>query len=480
MISWKFWEYSRPSFSLVPTLGLPEAKEKPMAVVAPFRGLFYNYEKMQNPALLMAPPYDVISEEEQGHYYEAHPLNVIRLILGKKKKGDSDWDNVYTRAADYLRRWESEGHLIRAGKPVLCVTALEYPSHREDELRTRWGIIGVVRIEEEHSRVILPHERTFSAHKDDRLRLFKACNAQLSQVFGLYEDKENRILDTARAGLTFPPQVSFELGDRTRHRMWVLRDPHSIRAVSEGLFHKRIFIADGHHRYETSRNYRNMMRARYGTRPANRAYEFVMMVLTNMNDEGLTILPSHRLLRFSAGFDPTSFLETLERWFQIEPMPWTIGNGSDQSKDLRQALERLGASNTAFAFCCNAEPRIYLLSLKGGMRDALGDDLHPSLKALDVLVLSRLIFQKALGFQREDLDNQDLFRYESNMDKALSSVLSGESRMAFLLNPTKMAHVIDIAQNGLVMPRKSTYFFPKVPTGLVFNKIDPHELIHVP
>ncbi|UCF55778.1 MAG: DUF1015 domain-containing protein, partial [Deltaproteobacteria bacterium] len=265
-----------------------------MAIIAPFKGLTYNFERLDDISTLMAPPYDVISEEEQEEYYQTDPYNVIRLILGKKKTGDSDWDNRYTRSADFYKRWESEEILIRTDSPSMYATSLAYDPGEGSGERVRWGLIALVRIEDEDSGVILPHERTFSAHRDDRLKLMRACSAQLSQVFGLYEDPENSVFGALKKAIQAPPQISFQFNDGTSHQLWVIQDRSISRKVADAMYNKSIIIADGHHRYETSRNFRNIMRARYGWRPANRSYEYVMMYLTNMNDVGLTILPSHR------------------------------------------------------------------------------------------------------------------------------------------------------------------------------------------
>jgi len=451
-----------------------------MAIIAPFKGLTYNFEKLDHISKLIAPPYDVISEEEQEGYYEVDPYNVIRLILGKKKIGDTDWDNRYTRSADTYKRWESEQILIRTDVPSMYVTSLTYDPGDGSGPKVRWGIIALLRIEDDESGIILPHERTFSAHKDDRLRLMRACSAQFSQVFGLYEDPENTLMRAFKKATSFPPQISFDFKDGTSHQLWVVQDVSVFRNVAQAMYNKSIIIADGHHRYETSRNFRNTMRARYGWRPANRAYEFVMMYLTNMNDVGLTILPSHRLIKRCETFQLESFLDSIKRWFEITALSFSGSDPGSKSLELKGMLEEKGLSTSAIGFHCHGNDRYYLFSLKESVRHEMGDDLHTSLKKLDVLVLSRFIFQKALGFSKEDLDNEEIFHYQSDMAKALSMVDSGNYQMAFLLNPTKMEHVKEVTGNTLIMPRKSTYFYPKVLTGLVFNKIDPYEVIEVP
>lgn len=451
-----------------------------MLSIAPFKGLTYNYLERKDISALVAPPYDVISSEEQKAFYKADPHNVIRLILGEKRTGDSDWDNRYTRAADNFQRWQSDRHLIRSPRPCLYLTAMTYDPGNGLPMRTRWGIISLVRIEDEGSGVILPHERTFSAHKQDRLKLYRACGAQFSQIFGLYDDPQNVALNACRTSADLTPQVDFQMADGTRHRLWILEDRLLFKKVADCLRPKTIFIADGHHRYETSRNYRNILRARHGRKPADRSYEFVMMYLSNMRDEGLTILPAHRMVKRVPDFDEGSFLRKAEHYFHVKPFSVSTGHMAEVYETYKGALQEAGEERTAISFFLHGSDRAFLLTLKPEARDEMGDDLHDSLKKLDVVVLSRLVFQKCLGFTKEGLDDDEIFHYQSHTEKALSSVADGEYQMMFMLNATRIEHVTEVATNGLVMPRKSTYFYPKVLTGLVFNKIDPKEIISVP
>jgi uncharacterized protein (DUF1015 family) len=451
-----------------------------MPVIAPFRGLTYDFNSAEDFSSLVAPPYDVIPEDQQAELYKANPYNVIRLILGKKKTGDSDWDNQYTRAADFFKRWESQSTLIRGNTPSLYLTSLTYDPGNGDPKCTRWGIIALVRIEDETSTAILPHERTFSAHKDDRLKLMRACSAQFSQIFALYEDAENRVMEACRNALEDDPQVSFSLQDGTLHRMWVLHAPSVLKKVTEAFAQKVLLIADGHHRYETARNYRNIMRARHGKKPLNRAYEFTMMYLSNMSHRGLTILPSHRLIKRAPNFSIQPFLKTMGEWFQIKKIPFVESDPPSNAAAFRRALSDAGQNHSSIGLYCNGAHSGYLFSLKKGMRKKMGSDLHPALQKLDVLVLSRFILQRSLGFTKEDLNDEGIFQYRSSLKSALSLVESGDFQMALLLNPTKIEQVKEIAGLSLVMPRKSTYFYPKVLSGLVFNRIDPHEIIQIP
>ncbi len=295
-----------------------------MATVAPFRGVTYNFDKIPNIERMVCPPYDVISERQQDDYYKKDPYNSVRLVLGKRKMGDSDWDNRYTRAADLFKRWESEEILVRNQFPSIYLTSIEYESPDTKETKTRWGFTALIRIEENESSVILPHERTFSYHKEDRLRLIRACNAQFSPVFGLYEDEGNIIGSIYMTITDSLPQISFRDIDGHYYKLWEVTNDSILRNIAAELSSKSIIIADGHHRYESARNFRNLMRVRYGNHQLDRVYEYVMMYLTNITDKGLTILPSHRLFKIYPDFKPEKFLSSAKKWFDISVFPFSV------------------------------------------------------------------------------------------------------------------------------------------------------------
>ena len=211
--------------------------------------------------------------------------------------------------------------------------------------------------------------------------------------------------------------------------------------------------------------------------PTNRSFEYTMMYLSNIADPGLTILPSHRLIRVPEGEKAGPLPDIIKDWFEISRLPWSLQEAMGHTQELRAHIEKAGQQTVAFAFYRHGSEEGHLLRLKPDAEKDMGDDLHESLQKLDVLVLSRLVFQKSLGYSLEDLDNETRFRYESNMKKALSMIAEGATSMVFLINPTKIEHVREVVSNRLIMPRKSTYFYPKVLTGLVFNRMDPNEHI---
>lgn len=261
--------------------------------------------------------------------------------------------------------------------------------------------------------------------------------------------------------------------------MWEVNSGSILKDIALKMSSKSIVIADGHHRFEAARNFRNLMRARYGVR-RSRAYEYVMMYLGNIADKGLTVLPYHRLLNSCPDFKMKTFLSSARKWFDILPFPFSTNNQEKIKRAFLDQLKEHGQNKTAIGFCHSGSRNYYVLCLKSGARENLGNDLHPSLKKLDVLALSRLIFQQTLGIKRDDLDDERIIQYESNTSRALSSVLSGDHQTVFLVNPTKIEQILEVTGNSLLMPRKSTYFHPKVLTGLVFNKIDPSEMIQIP
>ncbi|MFW6114768.1 MAG: DUF1015 domain-containing protein [Thermodesulfobacteriota bacterium] len=448
-----------------------------MAIVAPFRAVAYNIERIPNLESVIAPPYDVITEKEQEEYYQRDPYNVVRLILGKKKTGDSDWDNRYTRAGDLFKRWESEDVLVRLPAPAIYLVSIRYESPETRKTKTLWGFIALAKIEDSDSTVILPHERTFTFHREDRLKLMRACDAQLSPIFGVYTDADDEILSALKTIANLSPMVSFRDTSGYGYRMWQATGKPLLNDISFKLAPKSIIIADGHHRYETARNYRDLMRARFGAPGPVRSYEYAMMFLTNITGKGLTILPTHRLYRSYPDFNIDAFLDSARTHFHIHSFPLDSSNRKQLADTLSSRLHSYGQKGTCIGFYHTGSQHYYLLSLKPQALGAMGDDVHPSLKKVDALVLSRLIFQRILGIRRENLDDEEIIHYESNTQNALSSVLSGESQMVFLVNPTKIEQILEVTGNSLLMPRKSTYFYPKIISGLLFNKIDPRETI---
>lgn len=441
-----------------------------MATVTPFRGVVYNPDIIQNPADVCTPPYDVISAEEQQQFYERHENNIIRLILGKTFATDTDSNNPHTRAADYFKTWLARQVLIQDETPAIYLTAVEFITERQSV--TRYGMIARVKLEPFEKKIILPHEKTFSKVKSERLNLMKTCHVNFSPIFALYPDTDNTILNRLKehAGQR-KPDTGFTDYKGLKHCMWRITDGALHQFVADAMSDKTLYIADGHHRYETALNYKNWIAAQHagfsGDHPAN----FVMMYMSCMDEPGLTILPAHRLL---SGLDDavlSSFIRNADKYFEITDFPYSDGNKASARLKFQASL-KANHSEKTIGVCIKNNPHYYLLKTKPGIMDSLfSDELPDCLITLDVTLLTHLVFMKLLGFDTQRLDNDKLIRYTSDTENALDAVETNTCDAAFILNHTKIEQVKQVAEEGLIMPRKSTYFYPKVITGQVMYKL---------
>jgi len=442
-----------------------------MAEIIPFRGILYNPRKIYKMADVVAPPFDIISDQEQLEYHENNPHNIIRLTLGKTYGNDNSTNNRYTRAANCFHKWLSEHIMERDKASAFYLAAMEFLF--ENRMVTRYGLIALVGLEPFEKGVVLPHEKTFPNVKSERLELMKACHANLSPIFSLYSDNENRVLDELK-NATFNKTADNVFTDNNgqKHMLWRITDKAVHRYVSEALKDKIIYIADGHHRYETALNYRDWLSTEHpnfnGDHPAN----YVMMYLCSMEDPGLIVLPAHRMLNEVSAAARGSLIKKAKAYFDIITIPYK----DDQRAEARaQFISTLTSNNSKNCIGVFMKDRreLYLLTLKPGVMDQMfTDELPEVIRNIDVTVLSRLIFMEILGFDQSRHDNEKLIAYSSIAKDAIDAVDAGRHDITFILNPTKIQQVRDIAEAGLIMPRKATYFFPKVITGQVLNKLD--------
>ena len=441
-----------------------------MAEIIPFRGLLYNTDKIKNLADIIAPPFDVISEEEQENYHRIHQQNMIWLTLGRTTENDTSDNNRYTRAADYLKTWLSENILLQDEIPAFYLTAHQFP--HANKTVTRYGLIALVGLVPFEEGVVLPHEKTFSKIKAERLELIKACQANLSPIFSLYSDKENRIMKALLTSVANKlPDADFIDHNGQQHSLWRITDQTIHRHVSDAMQNKRLFIADGHHRYETALQYKKWLAENTpdfnGTHPAN----YVMMYLCGMEDPGVVVLPAHRMLNEVPAATRASLISKASDFFDITTIPYK----GEQRKKNRTELLALLESNTlknCLGIFMKDCPELYLLTLKPNVMERMfGDELADSLRNIDVTVLTRLLFMEILGFDQARLDNEKLIAYTRLAEEAIDLVEEGKHDITFILNPTKIEQVRHIAAEGLIMPRKATYFYPKVITGQVLNRL---------
>lgn len=435
-----------------------------MPEIQAFRAIRYNLGHVGSLSDVVAPPYDVISPELQDALYKKHPCNVVRLILNRIEPGDDDEaNNRYTRAARFFRNWQSEGVLMTEPDPAIYVYHQEY-----DYLGatyTRRGFLARMRLSRFGEGQVFPHEETMSGPKIDRLMLTVVCKANLSPIFGLYPDPEReaqRLLDEAVATMT-PIEAVDQLG--VCNRLWPLSDVSVISRLSALIGPKPLFVADGHHRYETACNYRDQV---YDsgflspTHPAN----YVLMMFVAMEDPGLLVLPTHRLFRGLPAMTSDELVERLGEAFDCRPLDAT---GPEAAQSAWEEIELEGRQEL-LGFYTRSDQRWTLARLTDAGRarmDEAAKDHNEAWRGLGVAVLHRLVVETLLG--RTDLPRPE---YVHLIDEVVAGLRSGEFPLAALVMPATVDHVRQVSLGGERMPAKSTYFYPKLLSGLVFNPVE--------
>ena len=445
-----------------------------MAEIAPLRGYRYNQEVVPDLAAVVTPPYDVISPAAQEMYHRRHPYNMIRLILANKERGDTEDHDWFTRAAEELRAWREQGILLRDPQPALYDYEIDY-AEPPGLTKTRHGFICLVRLEEFSHGSIRPHERTFAATKSERLKLMCASNANVSQIFALYSDPAEVVRGRLRVGREERPVAAFSDEAGTRHRLWRVTASEVIKAVAALIKEKPLFLADGHHRYETALAYRDLMRARYPNRGEEASFNYVLMYLSSINHGGLTILPTHRLFGRLPEFRLNSFLEAAGRYFEMEAFAFDSASRERVLESFLTALR--GAGSRHFLGLYTAEAGAFVLLKLRADADSRSwrDHLPRPLHHLDVVVLTELVLKGLLGVDEKTLGDERQIHYSHDGREAVRLVDIGACQVAFLINPTRVEQVQEVASAGLIMPHKSTYFYPKVIDGSVLHLLDPHE-----
>ena len=449
-----------------------------MAVIAPFRGLRYNPSKIPDLEAVVTPPYDVIDKEAQAAFMGKNPYNMIHLDLSKNFTAAQLTGERYGQAKALFESWQAAAVLERDARPAIYVYHVEYrlPS---GERRTRRGMICQVQLAEFSEGIVKPHEKTFSGVTGDRLRLLDTCHAQFSPIFSLYPDGQGAVMGCLEAGRTAEPLCSVLDHDGCRHQLWAVTDPVIIAAVQAMFRDKALYIADGHHRYTTALQFRAQMRERLGQLDPCSPYNHTMMYLCPMEDPGLAILPTHRLVRVPAGETLEALLAGFQEAFEVAE----VKNGSRESL-IAEVLAKMADNpeqRTKFGFYHAGTDRCFVLTLLDDAMARLSGHHPPALCDLDVVVLSDLILDRMPGLDKTRCVQGDLLDYYSDPDVALDVAVkeaqAGGATMPllFLMNPTLAGQVKRVADEGLVMPHKSTFFYPKLLTGLLLNKIVPEE-----
>ncbi len=437
-----------------------------MAEVVPFHGVLYNSELISDLADVVAPPYDVISPAEQEGFYQRHPNNVIRLILGKAQPGDNGHHNIHHRAAGYFNQWMADQVLVQDDQPAFYLTSVEFSVGSQSVIR--YGIIGSVRLEPFDKGIVLPHERTFSKVKSERLQLMKMCHTNFSPIFGLYSDPNGLLQCLQDSTKSQMPDMDVVDTKGMRHRLWRITDNEITAHVTDSLHRQRIYIADGHHRYETALDYQAWKKKNSAGFTADHPANFVMMSLSSLEDPGMVIFPAHRLLIDVPADKMASLLDKADSYFRI--LSCSTEQGVDKALAEVDAALSAHARKNAIGVSIKGQPAIHVLVLKTGMMERLfGDELPAPLLDLDVTVLTRLLMMELLGYNQSRLDDASKISYRTTSQEAVQAVLNDDADISFILNPTRIEQVQRVAEHGLIMPRKSTYFYPKVLSGQVFN-----------
>jgi uncharacterized protein (DUF1015 family) len=435
-----------------------------MATIYPFRGIRYDPQVVGDIAQVVAQPYDKIDKRLREIYHRRHPKNIVRIIKGETFPDDTPENSVYTRARDCFRQWLAEGTLRQDAVPALYVYDETYPLPSGCP-KTRRGMIAVAELEEFSKGGIIPHERTLAGPKADRLNLTRAAAGQFGQIFMLYPDPKNRINTLLGLGAQGQPVFDFRDdsdGAEISHRLWIVTRPQIVAAVAEEMKPKPLFIADGHHRYETALNYRNEMRAAgRQCAPGSENFNNSMMTFVNFDDEGLTILPTHRMVFGLASPDWAGLVRRLGENFTLREIP-----------SLAALLAELDKGKDRHVFGFQGDGKFRLLTLKDDRKPEkiVPGAFSPAWKNLDVSILHTLILDSLLGIDAAKLEAQTNVRYYRSAAQASAAVEKGEGQMVFYLNPTRAAQVKEVAGQGEKMPQKSTDFFPKILSGLLIHK----------
>ncbi len=422
-----------------------------MPEIRPFCGIRYNPEKIKNLADVTAQPYDQINDEMEKEYKRRSPYNFVRLILTKETAGH-DREREYQDAKNYLESWLKENIFIKDPEPSLYPYYQTFKVDQKEYLRK--GLICLLRIEELGKGSILPHERTLSKPKADRLNLMRITKKNLEYVFMLYTDPENRINRLCESETKNAPLIDLIDSNNVRHRVWKIADSSMINQAQQILKNSILVIADGHHRYETSFNYCEEETNKNPKHTGNEPYNFRLVTLVNIEDPGLVILPTHRLIKNLKDFNLSKFLKSVEEFFEVKT-----------STEKTIAGELNEAKVKTFGFY--SPQGVYRLKLKNS--DILSKflpDKTAEYRDLDVVILHTLIIEHLLKIKPEEIENY--VKYERGIERAIEQVKNGNFQFCFLMNPTRPSQVKEVAQQRDRMPQKSTDFYPKLLSGLVF------------
>ena len=421
-----------------------------MAKIEPFSALHYNPEIVSDISKVVCPPYDIIDSKEQEEFYQRHPYNFIRLILGKDLAGDNEVENKYTRSAGYIEEWLRRNILIQETTPGIYF--YEQAFSVEGKRKTRLGFLALMRMDEEgQNKTIYPHEHTHTAPKEDRFKLIKCVEANLSPIFTIFSDPQKVSQDLFEKNIRKNSKPLFDMVDSSgnEHRLWSVSQKNLIEEIKALMADKDIFIADGHHRFEVAGWFRAYKRQQ-DPQGFKDSYNYIMTYFIPLEDQGLCVLPTHRLIR-NVNFSP----EILSSCFSVKEVP------SQEAL----VMEMMAKKDDVGIFGLYQDKKFYILKISEKREcNRFIQEGPKEYKNLDVAILHKVIFDHLLKIQLSQI------QYEVNLDAAIQLVDQKRYEAVFVLNPTKIEQIRAIALGGEVMPQKSTYFYPKLMSGFVVHK----------
>ncbi|MBC8102841.1 MAG: DUF1015 domain-containing protein [Cytophagales bacterium] len=424
-----------------------------MAEIRPFRALRYRSDL--DPATVTCPPYDVLSAAERAALADRSPYAAVRVILP-----EGDGDSRYANAADLLREWGATGVLRPDSEPGLYVTRTEFTEPGTTGLRlARLGVVSLLRLHEYADRVVLPHERTLTGPKEDRLKMQRATGANLESIFGLVDDPGGGLYALLEAATHGQPLTDFTGDDQQRHTLWQVREPQLIAEIGALVAPQPVFIADGHHRYETAVAYAREA----GALGTDRPEAFLLVTLSSLADPGLSVLPTHRLVRGVPPDVQHTLFTRLEPYFDLR-----LSDAEEVESRLRLAVE----NQPVFGLVLPSGDTYQMTARDASALDGvLPPDLPPALRHLEAVLLQSLVLEKALGIPAAEVAKTDRIAYTRDAEEARRRVRNGEFEMAFLLGRPSVTAIRDVALAGEVMPQKSTFFYPKLLSGLLMRSL---------
>lgn len=436
-----------------------------MVDVRAFKGIEYDISKVGSLSRVIAPPFDVIPPAMQKKLHELHPANVVRLILpmdGAFHEGASD---RYQSAKMYLEDWLSEGILRERQEPAVYLTSQTFDFKGQI---TRWGIIAAIKLEELDKGIVIPHEDTLSKPKEDRLKILQACEANLSPIFTCYFDSERKISNIFKGVKDSPAHMEMEFEDLGLIRVWRVTESSLLNALKDVMSNMQLFIADGHHRYESALNYRNLMREKH-PQIKDAPWEQVMVYMTDFEDPALLALPIHRAIRHLKGLTIQEFLRSLSEAFELEPLPMNWGDKQkNQIDDILKEMRERGGNHIGMILRGLSQP--YLIKPRPHAVEEMYDVPEP-LRELDIIQLHRLALADILEIREKDLRDGEVIIYNHDPHAVVEKLERDNWSAVFFLNKLQVSQIRRVCLAGLRMHQKSTYFYPKLPTGVVFHRL---------